>query len=249
MPKRVVPVVTLLVCLAAVLVGAGPAAAQYEPGQPGFVLDPPVVQPSDQVGVIGTGCPPGSLVEVVVQGQVVATTTALDDGVGSFTATFTAPPQAGQYVVTVTCGGVTMTQILTVVATRCGYAVTGAPGAPVTATAPGLAPGSGYTLLFELAGNGAVQVGAGTASSDPQTVSFTIPAGTPAGLHNLAIAGTSAAGGDVVVDCDVNVTGTGTTGTLPRTGTEAGDLLRIGGVLLAAGGLLLLAVRRRPARA
>jgi hypothetical protein len=239
----------LVAVVAVALVGAAPASAQYEPGQPGFVLDPPVVEPGGAVGVIGTGCPPGSLVEVSIEGAVVGTTTALDDGIGSFLTSITAPGTVGQYVVTVVCEGVTMTQVLTVVATACGFDVTGAPGAPATATVPGLEIGSAYTLLFEIAGSGAVDVGAGTATSDPQTVSFSIPATTPAGLHNLAIVGTSAAGGDVIVDCAVNVTGGVASGALPRTGAEAAGLARWGAALVGLGGLVLLTVRRRTARA
>lgn len=244
----------MIAVLTALVLLAAPASAQYEPGQPGFVLDPPVTPPDTPVEVIGSGCPAGSQVDIYVDGEYVGSTTAGNTTEGNFNYTLLAPPNAGQYTVTVGCGEITMSQILTVVVSECGFAISGSPGAPVTASVPGLAPGTTYTLLFEHTGGSTVQVGSGTATSDPQTVNFTIPSDAGAGFHKLFISGTSAAGGDALVECEVTVsippttstTVQTTTGTLPRTGTDGTTtLVQVAAGLLGAGGMVLLVSRRR----
>jgi LPXTG-motif cell wall-anchored protein len=131
--------------LAALLVAlvASPAAAQYDPLTPGFVITPSITPPGQQVTAIGFGCPGGSTVVLTIAGTVLGTGTAAEDGQGSFTIDFTAPPNAGDYTVTVTCGEVTMTNTLTVVSST---------------TLP--ATGSGTTLPLARLGIGLLVAGA-----------------------------------------------------------------------------------------
>lgn len=222
----------LLVALAA------PAGAQYQPGQPGFTLDPPVVPPGTPVNVIGSGCPRGSDVVVLIEGQVVGQGIAADDESGSFQIQIIAPGQSGDYVVTVECGTTVMTQILTVTPTVCSFTINGAPGSRITGLIEGYLVGSGYTLVFQ---SDPVQVGAGTITADPQPIEFTIPSDATPGPHTLSIVGTGANGQTKVLDCPANVSPP-----LPRTGADSAPLLQAGVALLAIGGLIVLVARRRP---
>ena len=215
-----------------------PAAAQYTPGQPGFVIDPPVVPPGTPVNVIGSGCPRGSEVLVIIEGQVVGQGIAADDESGSFTIGITAPQQSGDYVVTVECGSTVMTQILTVTPTACSFTINGAPGARVSGSIEGYLVGSTYTLVFQ---SDPVQVGSGTVASDPQLIEFTIPSDATPGAHTLSIVGTGANGQTKILDCAATVSSA-----LPRTGSDSAVLLQAGVALLAIGGLVLLIARRRP---
>jgi len=247
--RRVLFVV--LAVFTVLLAVASPASAQYQPGQPGFILDPSVVEPGQIASVIGNGCPRGSSVGVAVGDLVAATTTASDDETGSFVAAFTAPQETGDYVVSVTCGSTVMTQLLTVTTNACGFAVTGAAGSDVTASAPGFEVGTPYTLVFQ---SDPVQVGAGTISSDPQSLSFTIPLSAAPGAHTLTITGTSTAGQPRTLTCPAtvmasNTAGTGTAGNLPTTGSQSSRLAQGAVALLAVGGVLVLVARRRGATA
>lgn len=255
MLRRFMLIIALLAAFLAA--AAAPASAQYQPGQPGFILEPPVVEPGAPTTVIGTGCARGADVTATIDGVVVGTTTAADDDTGSFSIDIDAPETVGDVVVTVTCGDTVMTQILSVVASVCGFSIAGAPGATVTASAPGFQLGTPYTLTFQ---SDPVQVGSGTVDADPQTVTFTIPSTAVPGDHTLTIAGTSTFGVPKELTCPVVVTEapvltanaastTGTTtatGTLPRTGGDGGQLLKAGALLLAGGGLLVLLARRSP---
>jgi LPXTG-motif cell wall-anchored protein len=108
-------------CVAiAVLIGAlmmsSAAGAQYQPGQPGLVLTPSTTTPGGAVTALGFGCPPGSIVTITIDGKVVGTTVAADDGKGSFQVPITAPTTPGQFTVTATCGVTIVSSILTVIA-------------------------------------------------------------------------------------------------------------------------------------
>ena len=231
--------VLLVATIAVLVVGfAQPAAAQYTPGQPGFVLDPPVVPPGAPVGVIGSGCPRGSDVLVIIEGEVVGQTVAADDETGSFETTITAPGTSGDYVVTVECGSTIMTQILTVTPTDCSFTFNGPPGSSASGTVGGYQLGSSYTLAFQ---PGSVQVGTGTVASDPQLIEFTIPSNASPGAATLSIIGTGVNGQTKVLDCAGTVTGSA----LPRTGSDSAVLIQAGVGLLALGGLVLLVARRR----
>jgi len=227
---------------------ASPASAQYQPGQPGFILDPPIVEPGQTASVIGNGCPRGSSIGIAVGDVAAATTTASDDETGSFLAQFVAPTDTGDFVVSVTCGTTVMTQLLTVTTNACGFAITGVSGSDVTASVPGFQVGSPYTLVFA---STPVQVGAGTIASDPQTVNFTIPLAAVPGAHTLTITGTSTAGLPRTLNCPSTVLASAATtaGTLPTTGSDASLLAQVAVGLLALGGGLVLVTRRRTARA
>jgi len=136
----------------AVLIGAlmfsSPAGAQYQPGQPGLVLTPSTVTLGGSVTALGFGCPPGSIVEISIDGTVVGTTIAANDGKGSFQVPFTAPLTPGQFTVTATCGVTIVSSILTVIA------------APTT-TAPPLLPPTGSNSTLSLSRMGLVLVAGG----------------------------------------------------------------------------------------
>lgn len=234
----------LLVMAITIMVSfAAPATAQYQPGQPGFILDPPQVQPNESTSVIGTGCLRNSVVTVTIAGRVVGEGVASDTESGAFVIPITAPGDSGDYLVTVTCGNTTLTQILTVVETACNFTITGTPGATVSASVPGFKVGTPYTLIFQ---SDPVQVGAGTIETDPQLISFAIPSNAAPGAHTLTIAGTGKTGQAKVLSCAATVLPAPVSGTLPRTGGDVEGLLRVGVLTVAAGGLLLLIARRSP---
>lgn len=236
---------TIAVLGAFLAVPVGPAHAQYQPGQCSFIVDPPVVEPGGDATVIGNGAPRGSTVTVSIDGTLIGSGVASDDETGSFTIPIVAPADAGDYVLTVTCGGITVTQILQVLQSTCLFAITGAPGAQVTASAPGFKIGTPYTLIFR---SDPVKVGEGTVTADPQTLTFTIPSFAAPGEHMLTVAGTGTNGQAKVLDCAVTVVpGAISSVALPRTGSESGQLLRAGALMLAAGGLLVLVARRSSA--
>jgi LPXTG-motif cell wall-anchored protein len=116
---------------------ASAAGAQYQPGQPGLVLTPSTTTPGSQVTALGFGCGAGQVVEILINGVVVATGHAIDDGKGSFTIVFTAPTEPGTYTVTAKCGDTLVSSILTVIA---------APVTPTEAPAPLPVTGSDSTL-------------------------------------------------------------------------------------------------------
>lgn len=95
----------LLLAAVFLAVAAAPVAAQddgYGPDE-SFVVDDTTVRPGDVVGVSGTGCPPGSTVTFTIDGEVVGTATADDDG--AFDGDVTIPDLApGTYQLVATCG-------------------------------------------------------------------------------------------------------------------------------------------------
>lgn len=97
---------------------------------------------------------------------------------------------------------------------------------------------------------------AATATTDEDgafSASITVPSGAAAGPYTIEADGCSA----TVLSTTLTVTAAGTGGsggtggtTLPRTGSDSTEtLLRVGVVLVAAGGLLAFAARRRTASA
>ena len=162
MIRRVLAIAAMLL-----LVPATAAYAQYNPGQPGFIITPSTTTAGSQVSFVGEGCPAGSTVTFTSNGVTLASGPVGSDGKFAVPGTVPASFGPGQYTVTATCGDVLMTNILTVVAATSGV-----------------------------------------------------------------IPGTS-----------------GTSGSLPRTGSDSMLLVRIGLGLLAAGGLVVLATRRRRAMA
>ena len=113
---------------------ASAAGAQYQPGQPGLVLTPSTTTPGSPVTALGFGCGANTTVEILINGVVVATGKAIDDGKGSFSIVFNAPVEPGTYTVTARCGDTLVSSILTVIA------------APVPPTEPLPITGSDSTL-------------------------------------------------------------------------------------------------------
>ena len=159
MIRRVLAIAAMLL-----LVPATAAYAQYNPGQPGFIITPSTTTAGSQVSFVGEGCPPGSTVTFTSNGATLGSGPVGSDGKFSVPGTVPSSFGPGQYTVTATCGNVVMTNILTVVASTSGV----------------------------------------------------IP---------------------------------GTSGSLSRTGSDSMLLVRVGLGLLAAGGLVVLATRRRRAMA
>lgn len=223
-----------LMVLAAFVATAPAAQAQYAPGQPGFILVPSTTPPNGTVSAVGFGCPPRSRVDVFLEDTLVVQTVALDDGQGSFEASFTAPPTAGQYVVTVKCGDIVMTQILTVLlepSLVINPEVTC--NTQVELTATGYKPGT----IVEFSYNPTL----GTAQADANGVARVVVSPPPEGSYTIKSSGESQVGGVLELFGVLQVS----CGTLPPTGSDS-DTLVIGGVsLIVIGGLLVLAARRR----
>lgn len=141
----------LLVLLGAVFIGAGllapVAVAQYQPGQPGFILTPSTITPGATVTGIGFGCSRGEIVTFAINDQPVGTAITQGDQRGSFQGTFIAPSAPGTYVVTATCGNVIMSSILTIIAAPTSLVVS----LPQT--------GSNATISFTRVGLALVTVG------------------------------------------------------------------------------------------
>jgi hypothetical protein len=86
-----------------------------------------------------------------------------------------------------------------------------------------------------------VSLGSTTADGDGSfSASLTIPSGLDDGVYTLI----ASSGGAVLATATVRVLAAGT-GALPFTGSNVAPGLAIGATLIVAGGLLLLAVRRR----
>ena len=120
----------------------------------------------------------------------------------------------------------------------CGAAPTPA-GGTATVTLPGLAVGSNVLITVE---SEPVVVYDGPVDADPAVISFTVPSGLAAGTHTITAVGGDAAGGELVFSCpEFQVLGS----TLPRTGSDPGMMVGIGGALLVLGGATYYAARRR----
>lgn len=106
--------------LAAVLLGAllfAPSAlAQYQPNQPGLILNPSTTTPGGDVTAVGFGCARRVTVTITIGGEIVGTTITGDDPKGSFSVPFKAPTTPGEYTVTAQCGTTIMSSVLTVIA-------------------------------------------------------------------------------------------------------------------------------------
>jgi 5'-nucleotidase len=113
------------------------ASAQYVPGNPGIIVNPPSVQVGGTITVQGTGCPAGSHVVIKVGDTTVGDATASNDSDGSFTVTITLPPSIGpgQYLVHALCGDLDLTAVLSVTALATTTTVTAT--LPVTGTDSG----------------------------------------------------------------------------------------------------------------
>jgi hypothetical protein len=121
------------------------------------------------------------------------------------------------------------------------------PGAPVTLTVQGAAPGTDVTFIFQ---PDAVVIGVATADANGTAVlQTTWPVNASAGLHTVVAQGVD---GDpnnpMTLDLSIEVTcAPGAAGALARTGSDTLPWVRIGVVLVALGGILLLTTRKRHA--
>jgi 5'-nucleotidase len=113
-------------------------------------------------------------------------------------------------------------------------------GRHAVAAAPGLARLLAATRPLAQSG---VVLGRTTADDDGAfSITVTIPAGTAPGVYTLA----ATSGGDVLSVATLRVVAAGDDeNDLPFTGADVGPGLALGVGLILAGGLLLLAVRRR----
>jgi 5'-nucleotidase len=87
-----------------------------------------------------------------------------------------------------------------------------------------------------------VSLGSTTANAEGEySATLTIPAGTDPGIYTLS----ASSGGEVLAVVTIRVIAASSAGGLPFTGSDVGPGLAIGASLIVAGGLLLVAVRRR----
>ncbi len=94
-----------LLFIGVLTVGHPAAAGTYE-FSCGFVFDPPVIQPGDEIHILGAGFKPGSLVEFFINGQPLGSATASTDSDGPIDATFPLPAEFdtdGEYTITTEC--------------------------------------------------------------------------------------------------------------------------------------------------
>ncbi|WP_334143546.1 hypothetical protein [Rhabdothermincola sp.] len=151
MARRIV-----VLALALVLATGAVAHAQYVPGQPGFQLDPATLPDTGgSTTISGVGCPPNVPVEgfILVGGQEIFIGSGMvkNDKDGPFQFVAQIPPlPAGEYTVIVKCGGVIMSNLLTITSTT-----------PITLRPqPGPLPRTGADVLgFVKIGLGLVVVG------------------------------------------------------------------------------------------
>ncbi len=134
------------------------------------------------------------------------------------------------------------------------------PGSQLTVTATGYPAGAQVTFVLQRPGNGtpppnsaSAPVTLGTVTADASgtaTLVFTMPNVHP-GLWVIVANGVPQGDCDPDVSTNVmvdaaTVTSTSTgAGTLPRTGTNSAELVQLALVLIAVGGLITLATRKR----
>jgi LPXTG-motif cell wall-anchored protein len=142
------------------------------------------------------------------------------------------------------------------------------PGQQLTVTASGYPAGAQVTFTLSRPGegtpppqsdNGPVVLGTVTANaSGVATLVFTLPAGTKPGMHVITASGSPPGDCDPLVSTNLmvdaanvgtTIPATSGTGTLPRTGTNSAELLQLALVLIAVGGIITLATRKRRQRA
>jgi LPXTG-motif cell wall-anchored protein len=126
-------------------------------------------------------------------------------------------------------------------------------GGSVTATATGFQPGSDVT--FTLASD-PITLGTVKANdSGVASITFTVPSNFATGAHTVTATGIAPDGSPLSVSTTLMVTAAGTTpapvtpapgtGQLPRTGSDNTLLIQSGVILLAVGGMLAVAARKR----
>jgi LPXTG-motif cell wall-anchored protein len=134
------------------------------------------------------------------------------------------------------------------------------PGSQLSVTATGYPAGSQVTFVLQRPGNGtpppnsaSAPVTLGTVTADASgtaTLVFTMPNVHP-GLWVIVANGVPLGNCDpdvstnVMVDAATVATTSTGSGTLPRTGTNSAELVQLALVLIAVGGLITLATRKR----
>ena len=155
-----------------------------------------------------------------------------------------ASPAAAEYGTSVTPGQVQAGGVITITGQAC------VPNVPITITITQVAE-SGATRAARATGD---VIGTITVTPDADgnfSTTFTIPAGTAPGTYEVSSTEACVKGETFeVAPASVAPGGTGTgagsgSGNLPRTGTDIERLGLIGAGLLVAGGLVLVATRRR----
>jgi len=133
----------------------------------------------------------------------------------------------------------------------CSLAVsplTASAGQTVTITGKGFNAGAEVTFTIDT--TPPVVLGTATAdSSGVATLAWVVPADMATGTHTISAAGDGCSdpakvSGEVTLVLADTQTNT-SAGTLPRTGGDYTNLLRLGILLVAAGGLVVLATRKR----
>ncbi len=121
-------------------------------------------------------------------------------------------------------------------------------GDQLSVTATGYPAGSVVTFTLH---STPVVLGSAVADANGQaTLVFTLPVGTTPGVHQITANGVPLGECDpdvstnLMVDAAVTATTAGS-GTLPRTGTNSAELVQLALVLIAVGGLITLATRKR----
>jgi len=119
------------------------------------------------------------------------------------------------------------------------------PGGPLTVSASGFQPGTDVTFTFS---SDPVVLGTATAGDDTAaSVQTTWPANASDGEHTVTASGTDGAGPFEVSASTVCGVSSASGGALPRTGSDSAPLFQIAIALVAAGGILVLAARKRMA--
>jgi hypothetical protein len=235
---------TLCLALGALVVLGTPAQAQYE-GPCGFVLGQSSVDlENGTVQVLGAGFEPGSEVSFQINGVFLGTTTAGTDPDGPIDATFPLPSglSDGEYIITTTCQGTQVSQSIIVgnLGAACQLSVF-TNGQFAEITLPGFDVGSQIDVSLQTHG---ATLYAGPVTGNPMTVGVTFPTNVTAGEYQIVAEGSNILGQPFTLTCPITaqVADTG----LPVTGSDGTmGLVRIGLVLLTAGGLLFVGLRRR----
>lgn len=117
------------------------------------------------------------------------------------------------------------------------------PGQSITLSASGLTPGASYIVQ---AHSTPVTLGTAVANSSGVAIfTATVPSSIGAGAHTIVFVDST---GITVASFSFSVqaANAATTTDLANTGSDSGRLVGIGSVLVMAGGLLLVAFRKRP---
>lgn len=209
------------------------------------------VRPGEEITITGTGWPPGCDVVISVDGAVVGTVVTDANGAFSFGTTL-GSSISGTVTIGATAGDFTRNITLEVAgrapALTCNPSVLTF-GDGITCTATGF-PGN-VAVTF------AINPTLGTSDSNAEgtaTITTTMPAQSTFDGPGCGPQTVTATGGGATASTSVTITcpttpATTTAGSLPRTGSDSGRLSGIALALVAMGGLVVLAARRRSASA